>query len=146
MRHACGGVCGTAQGTCATAHATALLQALAHYLLNILFVNLLSPLFVLFQHTHTHTHTHTYTQGGLDNYIVNTREDKLDSELGLQLKEQVYFVRSQLPFTFRVILAVCLGVSSALRSVLAYVRTSCTFWHSANFRRVRLSFPRLFAS
>jgi hypothetical protein len=65
--------------------------------------------------THTHTHTHTHKQGGLDNYIVNTREDKLDSELGLQLKEQVFCVRTQLPFAFRVVLAVCLGFSAAVR-------------------------------
>jgi hypothetical protein len=29
-------------------------------------------------------------QGGLDNYLVNTRNDKLDSELGTRLKEQVF--------------------------------------------------------
>lgn len=28
-------------------------------------------------------------EGGLDNYLVNTRDDKLDSELGTRLKEQV---------------------------------------------------------
>ena len=28
-------------------------------------------------------------QGGLDNYLVNTKPDKLDSELGMWLKEQV---------------------------------------------------------
>ena len=32
-------------------------------------------------------------QGGLDNYLVNTRPDKLDSELGMWLKEQVCFTR-----------------------------------------------------
>jgi hypothetical protein len=29
------------------------------------------------------------SQGGLDNYLVNTRPDKLDSELGMMLKDQV---------------------------------------------------------
>ena len=32
-------------------------------------------------------------QGGLDNYLVNTRPDKLDSELGMMLKDQVGLVR-----------------------------------------------------
>jgi len=32
---------------------------------------------------------HFLPQGGLDNYLVNTKPDKLDSELGMMLKEQV---------------------------------------------------------
>jgi hypothetical protein len=63
-------------------------------------------------------------QGGLDNYLVNTKPDKLDSELGLWLKELV---------SLSLALARCCsisGFSCALSSPVCQPSQRCCFVRS----------------